>query len=329
MLPRAGISHALDVQRHAERLGTARRRSARRRRLPRAARGSRAAPATRSAPEQLDARRAAGRRSPRRPRASPARAARGRRALARRGPRRSPLDGRWTYVVFSAAAGEARPLAPTICPYGHCVRASASALGVRSSRSPFSRALAAAALLSRASSSRPRRRCQQAEAVPGELVVGFTPERHRVAARSGRSPRPAARSRSGSTRSTRRSSGRPGPRRRRRSGACCASGAVAVRRAQLRRAGRQAAERPLVRRAVGACATRASTAARPEPTSPRPAAWDVTTGGPVTVAVVDTGVAYEHPDLARQHVDQPGRPDERASTTTATASSTTSTAPTS
>ena len=41
------------------------------------------------------------------------------------------------------------------------------------------------------------------------------------------------------------------------------------------------------------------------------AAWDVTTGGNVTVAVVDTGVSYKHPDLGGQRLDEPGRPAQR------------------
>ena len=39
-----------------------------------------------------------------------------------------------------------------------------------------------------------------------------------------------------------------------------------------------------------------------------PAAWDVTTGGNVTVAVVDTGVSYKHPDLIGNAWNNPGEP---------------------
>src|SRR5207244_1323529 len=39
-----------------------------------------------------------------------------------------------------------------------------------------------------------------------------------------------------------------------------------------------------------------------------PAAWDVTTGGDVTVAVVDTGIDYGHPDLRNNMWVNPADP---------------------
>ena len=39
-----------------------------------------------------------------------------------------------------------------------------------------------------------------------------------------------------------------------------------------------------------------------------PDAWDLTTGGPVIVAVVDTGIALTHPDLAGNLWTNPGDP---------------------
>ena len=55
------------------------------------------------------------------------------------------------------------------------------------------------------------------------------------------------------------------------------------------------------------------------------AAWDVTTGNGVTMAVVDTGVDYQHPDLDGNIWHNPVR-SSTESTTTTTATSTTRTA---
>src|SRR5213596_2361879 len=53
-------------------------------------------------------------------------------------------------------------------------------------------------------------------------------------------------------------------------------------------------------------------------------AWPLTTGAGVTVAEIDVGVRYDHPDLAGRWAENPGETGARtASTTTATATSTT------
>ena len=70
----------------------------------------------------------------------------------------------------------------------------------------------------------------------------------------------------------------------------------------------EAPERQRLRRAVGAAQHRPASAARPAPTSARPLAWDVTTGGGVTVAVVDTGIDYNHPDLDGNIWHNPSEP---------------------
>ena len=69
------------------------------------------------------------------------------------------------------------------------------------------------------------------------------------------------------------------------------------------------AERSALRewRALGACTTRAKTAAPRMLTSTLREAWDTTTGSRQRVAaVVDTGIAYDHPDLAPNIWANPG-----------------------
>ena len=80
--------------------------------------------------------------------------------------------------------------------------------------------------------------------------------------------------------------------------------------------------------ASGGFTTPGSSAASPAPTSTRRGAWDVTTGGDVTVAIIDTGIDYRHPDLDDNIWTNPATR-RTASTTTATVSSTTCAASTS
>ena len=171
----------------------------------------------------------------------------------------------------------------------------------------------------RAGGGRPRR-------AGGRLHAGS----HGVAARSARWPRPAARSRSASSRSTVRSiTVDPDRTDRRDQNACCAERGRRVRRAQLRPPRDPPAQRPRLRRAVGPAQHRPVRREGPAPTSAPPAAWDMTTGGTVDGRGGRHRRRLQAPRPERQHLDEPGRPGQRRGRRRRRLRATTCTAPTS